>query len=236
MIDAERDVKAKSLDRRKLREAGISTRHLKVLLDTSPLIETTSLRTAREFRTAPSLWCLTLSGSHGVGKTFAAEWLVVQAIRAGEIALDGIRRVVTPFDIQDACFDPTKRQKLQATRFLAIDDLGCEREGVRTSNFSWCLEEVIDFRWRHEKTTIITTNLAGRDLLRRYGHRIVDRLRDSARCVVLSGANLRGQCEAPYRSPAKGSGGPLGALPTHRNRERLVAKRGDKGPVIPASG
>ena len=180
----------RSLDRRWLIDAGISSRHLDFLLGYRPLIETTALQMARAFRSDPRLWCLVLSGSHGVGKTVAAEWLMVEAIRAKEVALDGVQRVVRPFDIRDACFDPARRQKLQKMRLLAIDDLGCEI-GAAGSVFGWYLDELIDFRWRHEKTTVVTTNLTGRELNVRYGARFIERLRNASQCVSLAGPDLR---------------------------------------------
>ena len=120
----------------------------------------------------------------------AAEWHLVEAARAGEVTLDGLRRIVTPFDIRDAFFDPSKRQKMQSSKLLAIDDLGSEGR-MHEDAFTWCLDDLINFRWRHEKTTIITTNLGGRDLLRRYGRRTTDRIRDHSRCVSVKGKNYR---------------------------------------------
>ena len=188
MID-QRSVSAN--EQRKFTEAGIGRRHLPLLLGKEKgLIETTSLGAARRFLADERLWCLTLLGGHGAGKTMAAEWLVVEAALAGLGANDGARQVITPFGLRDAAFDPEERRRLQQRRVLVVDDLGCEgsdRDGL----LRWVVFEILDHRWRHCRKTVITSNLGPSAFQRFYGRRVTERLTSAGLCISIAGPNLR---------------------------------------------
>lgn len=167
-------------------EAGISPRHLANLTGKIPLTETRSLALVKAFMACQDAWCLTLLGHHGVGKTFAGEWLVMQAVAANDRSC----KLVTPGELRDQSHVPEQRQALQSKRLLMIDDLGYEALWS-LDVFRAQLFEVINYRWRCSRKTLLTTNLSAAAFQRRYGRRITDRICDNGRCVAVTGSSFR---------------------------------------------
>lgn len=76
--------------------------------------------------------------------------------------------------------------------YTIIDDVGVE--AVEVKNYGSVIEpfnDVFDYRYRNNKRTIITTNLAPSDIEEIYGTRIIDRFRECMNDLVLDGESFR---------------------------------------------
>jgi hypothetical protein len=122
-----------------------------------------------------------LSGNPGTGKTVAAcEWLV----RRGDgmfVKAASLPRV-----------DRARVPKLLQMRALVLDDLGTEFLDSK-GYVSSLLDELIDSRYDAKLPTVITTNLDDKVFKSRYGERLVDRIREAGRFVIIGGASMRGR-------------------------------------------
>lgn len=84
--------------------------------------------------------------------------------------------------------------RIKAVDLLVLDDLGTERPS------SWVIEklfQIVDYRYRHELRTLVTSNYSPAELVEKwggdtYGYRIVDRLLEMCLPVPCFGSNLRG--------------------------------------------
>lgn len=118
---------------------------------------------------------IVLSGSVGCGKTIAVLNFLSQSGGSGYI---------TAIELYNAC-------KLNAimvineaknTSILALDDLGSEYE-AESGYFQSIIDEIIDYRYLHLKTTIVTTNLNLEQFVERYGKRFVGRIKEWGRFI-----------------------------------------------------
>jgi DNA replication protein DnaC len=171
-------------------DAGISARNVALLTGKKPLEDTCSLGAARDLLRSDDAWSLTLLGHHGVGKTFAGEWLLLEAIRSKRAVNDGSLKLITPYDLFEAAHQPGSRARFQRSGILVIDDLGCESRRQQPQ-LNWVLFDIINYRWRNMKKTLLTSNLSAKAFLGRYGQRVTDRLKNGGRCVAVTGPNLR---------------------------------------------
>lgn len=137
---------------------------------------------------------LILVGAHGCGKTYAAaRWLwkadherfVPFSIRRAVLQ----RRFVEANALKDIPFED--RPQLGTRIALVVDDLGAEQDFMYQD---WA--RVIALRYRNGLPTVITTNLSEDEFGATYGVRVVDRLREVGRFVVVSNSaadSLRGR-------------------------------------------
>jgi DNA replication protein DnaC len=130
---------------------------------------------------------LILLGSHGLGKTVAALWLVE---RMHERRLRG--EVVCAYDLSGMSpwNDSASLNRFCSVDLLVIDDFGKE---MQTSATSEMLTRIIDRRYIEEKRTVITANLSRADLRNRFGASTSDRISESCEVVDLSGESRRAQ-------------------------------------------
>ena len=134
---------------------------------------------------------LTLLGATGTGKTHIAfaigwEWLIQGKsvlYYHGEDLLDSLRDGYS----RTGKGDPESYDRImsftQNASLLILDDLGAEQET------KWSipkLEQIIDYRYVHQKPLIITTNIA----LNRLPSRIADRLAEGT-LIQLTGESFR---------------------------------------------
>ena len=134
----------------------------------------------------PSQWCLVLSGHKGSGKSVAAGWWLKHA------GVGGVRRWHTApelslLDWYDGAF--TKVAELDGP--LVIDDLGSEFSDGK-GFFQQRLDALIDARYREYRPTLITTNIAAKELGARYGERVVDRMREGGTIFETRATSMRG--------------------------------------------
>lgn len=170
--------------------AGIAKRHAEKFCRPEPIKSTTAMAAVVQFQTTPQLWCLSLVGVRGVGKTFAAEWLLYRLLAREPTRSVCLPFLYTPLGLLPGLGDQNFLQYLQRTSLLVIDDLGTEHLD-RSGRMGGVLFEVINARWRSCRRTVITSNLGPDCFRRRYGASIGDRLSQDAMCVVCLGQSLR---------------------------------------------
>lgn len=128
---------------------------------------------------------LVLTGPVGPGKTHAALAVARELHFAGQPMhfvpcaelLDQLR--------PDGGKDVTT---FTAAAVLVLDDLGSERPT------EWSIDRlsmVLNRRWLDRRPTVVTTNLAGKQLVELYGTRMHDRLRDGAVVLQVGGPSRR---------------------------------------------
>jgi DNA replication protein DnaC len=120
-----------------------------------------------------------LSGNVGVGKSVAAcEWLL-QHEKGLFVKAASLARV-----------DRSHVPRLLHTPALVLDDVGAEYLDHR-GHLLALLDELIDHRYDGRLPTVITTNLDEHVFRMRYGERIIDRIRELGRFVVIGGVSMR---------------------------------------------
>jgi DNA replication protein DnaC len=118
-----------------------------------------------------------LSGNPGSGKTVAACEYVIRTkrseamfVRAGEYSAS-------------SHYGDDRKRWLAAT-VLVCDDIGAER-----GDCDWDL--LIDKFYGDKRRLILTTNLRADDFKKRYGERVVDRIRECGKWYVCTGESMR---------------------------------------------
>lgn len=145
--------------------------------------EEPALVTARGWLASES-WALTLVGSKGNGKTFAAAWCAKTS---------GLRPVVwlhSPTACARPLFGPAAQadlQRAQSAPLVVLDDYGAEL--VSPPYATW-LEAVFGVRHSRGLRTIITSNLSVAEFKKRIGERLQDRLTEGVQFET-SGPSLR---------------------------------------------
>jgi len=82
--------------------------------------------------------------------------------------------------------------KVMESRLLVLDDLGAEKSQSEVN--SWAYEQLfilINDRVESDDYLFITTNLSGKELKDRYGHRVLDRILGSSRAFKFEGESFR---------------------------------------------
>lgn len=150
----------------------------------------------------PSLY---IAGSIGTGKTMLASCLSVDLIRIGHTVLwsnvgDVLRALRSSFNTREN--EEAVIARYTSPPILVLDDLGKERPT------EWAAEQlfaIFNRRYERGRTTIVTTNYGGTDLVRRLTPRpdaagyaddttaqaIVDRMRGTSTLIVLEGESKR---------------------------------------------
>jgi DNA replication protein DnaC len=128
---------------------------------------------------------LVLVGSTGVGKSRMAYAVAREFVPRGVVlfrSLPALLDELRPSGRNDA-FHQAKTCDL-----LVVDDIGAERDT------DWSTERfylVVDHRWQWRLPTIITSNLAPRDLIAHLGDRVASRLLSNATIVEVGGTDRR---------------------------------------------
>jgi DNA replication protein DnaC len=78
---------------------------------------------------------------------------------------------------------------LASTRLLILDDLGAE---FASSVWDMLLFEILDTRHGNMLPTILTSNLGAPEFVKRYGTRLLERIKEGGRAVFLNGESMRG--------------------------------------------
>lgn len=145
-------------------------------------------RTIPRIVTGPSVL---LVGATGTGKTFAA----YGAIRALSVSGAGCAwQAMTAADLyarlrprhrvdSEEEFDLVARAGL-----LMVDDLGAAKQTEWTEEVNYRL---INYRYEHNKPTLITSNVPPAQLADRLGERVASRLEEMAQRIVLRGPDRR---------------------------------------------
>lgn len=161
--DAEKGAELERL----LEESGLSERQRKQTFEayvTKGMGREIVEAKARALLAAKEGHWLVLAGKRGTGKTHLAVAIMLDALQRGEAAL--FRCVPEMLDeLRSGHEDDTyhaKMKRLKEVPCLVLDDLGKERNTDAGSEF---LYQILDFRYRNEKQTIVTTNATTRNEL-----------------------------------------------------------------------
>lgn len=126
-------------------------------------------------------------GPVGTGKTQLA-------MRAGErmqrrgIPVLFVRTKRLLDDLRDLDYAADLRQTVYDAEALIFDDLGAARD---TEFATEELCAIFDHRYDHGQSTVITSNLNGSQLAKRYGDRVFSRIRGLCESVEVAGKDLR---------------------------------------------
>ncbi len=134
-----------------------------------------------------------LIGNTGVGKTYIAAGIYNE--------FEGSKAW---FLVADYLAELDRREKLNTTdaqsrlqdwwnialyrELLVFDDLGTEEESEK---YAAAVRRILQFRYDNQKKTIITTNLSGSELSKRYSQRLISRLYEDYTVVVIKGNDRR---------------------------------------------
>jgi DNA replication protein DnaC len=181
------DMRRKAVESRtRLWLARVPVRFAEAHVDHLTAAQNPGDRVARWWAERDVLTLVLRSEQPGVGKTYAAYAVGNLAVADGAWAM-----AWTMVALNDAFRpgnDPTAYDLACECDLLVLDDLGRERVT------EWTLERLqglLDARWRNRKRTVITTNLDGPTFVSRYGDPIVDRVRDGAWTITVTGNTRR---------------------------------------------
>lgn len=84
-----------------------------------------------------------------------------------------------------------KIDEVKKHEVILIDDIGVEGESVVYGEHRHIFNEIVDFAEREMRLLILTSNLSGEEMTKKYGVRTVDRLKKITRAVYFKGKSLR---------------------------------------------
>jgi DNA replication protein DnaC len=129
-------------------------------------------------------------GGVGTGKTMIAQALLKTMQRAQKDPISFLQasELLDLYTQKDA----KELNKHQVRKWLFIDDLGVENAEVQYfGNRITPFNDLFDYRYRHGKINIITSNLIPAQIKEIYGDRIADRFRETINVLTLDGPSLR---------------------------------------------
>jgi len=126
---------------------------------------------------------LFLYGNCGRGKTMLCRY-VLPAILLGYC-----RRVVSVFDTTEM---NTRLDHVLSRNIISIDDIGTEEMSNIYGNKRLAFAEVMDAAEKYNKLMIISSNLTVNEIRKRYGDRVLDRVKSTTHRVLFEGESLRG--------------------------------------------
>lgn len=135
---------------------------------------------------------LLLVGPVGCGKSHLAAAAIQELLNRGVFCIfqsvpELLRRLRSSFGAEASSSDEMMKA-LEECELLVLDDLGSERWTA------WAEEQIytlIDYRYRHEMPTVVTTNMTLKQLEKSLGTRIMDRLVDMCLPVSLESTGYR---------------------------------------------
>ncbi len=101
-------------------------------------------------------------------------------------------RIVDVRDIIHAATDTDSFTLYCRASMLAIDDMG--KEPVEILHYGNSLNpiiELMEYRYQHQKFTVITTNLTAKDIRQKYGARVADRFNEMLHVIVFQDITYR---------------------------------------------
>ena len=125
---------------------------------------------------------LLLYGSCGLGKTFLTRYVI------SAIILKYCSKVVTSFDMTEANKDP---DKVLVKHIISLDDIGTEDISVKFGERRSIVPEILDSAEKYGKLLLLTSNLGGEDLIKKYGNRTFDRILAVTRRIEFNGKSFR---------------------------------------------
>ncbi|WP_236264068.1 hypothetical protein [Dysgonomonas sp. Marseille-P4677] len=74
---------------------------------------------------------------------------------------------------------------------ISLDDIGTEEVCNQYGNKRLAFAEIMDAAEKYNKLLIVSTNLSVDDIRRRYGERVLDRIKATTHRVLFEGESLR---------------------------------------------
>ena len=145
--------------------------------------EEAPLLVARQWLTSDA-WALTLCGSKGNGKTFAAAWAALRSAWRPVVWLHSPTACARPLYGPQAQSDMDRAQRAP---LFVLDEFGAE---LASAPWMTMLEAVLGVRYARGLKTIVTSNLGMDKFKERMGERLADRLKEGMQ-FVSSGPSLR---------------------------------------------
>lgn len=125
---------------------------------------------------------LLLYGSCGLGKTFLTRYVITAII------LKYCNKVVTSYDMIDVNKEP---DKVLSKHIISLDDIGTEDVSVKYGEKRSIIPEVLDATEKYGKLLLMTSNLGGEDLIKKYGNRTFDRILAVTKRIEFNGKSFR---------------------------------------------
>lgn len=134
--------------------------------------------TPNEVREEASERNLMFTGVTGLGKTHLSSAIAYEVIKKGyDVFYDSAQSILYSFEKERfsraGTFDPDITERYMTCDLLIIDDLGTEYSGNMSVS---SLYNLINMRLLDNKSMIISTNLTGNEMQKRYDDRIVSRI------------------------------------------------------------
>lgn len=134
-------------------------------------------------------------GACGNGKTTLLRALG-DVIRAVQQNWFGGLSIYTAKEIAEKSKDVQEMKYLREKELLAIDDLGQEAaEVLDYGNILSPVKDILEYRYREQLFTVVTTNLTAKQIREKYGERIADRFNEMLKVIIFKNDS--------YRSPQK---------------------------------
>ena len=125
---------------------------------------------------------LFLYGNCGRGKSLLCRYILPA------ILLGYSQRVVSVFDTSEM----NSRLDYVLTRnLISLDDIGTEEVCYIYGNKRLAFAEIMDAAEQHNKLIIISSNLTVAEVKKRYGDRVVDRIKSTTQRILFEGESLR---------------------------------------------
>jgi DNA replication protein DnaC len=151
---------------------------------------------------------LVLAGKRGTGKSHLAVAIMLDVMKRGTPAL--FRSVPEMLDeLRQSNWDNTYHARMKQLReipCLVLDDLGKERASTTDTGVEY-LYQILDFRYRYEHQTIITTNAQDQNELAQWSHAdyfvpLLSRLNEmGAWCSIRKAEDYRTKLAETRKSP-----------------------------------
>ena len=125
---------------------------------------------------------LFLYGDCGRGKSLLARYVIPA------ILLRYNKRVVAVYDVQGM---NQHINEVLKKHIIALDDIGTEDLSINYGNKRHAFAEIIDAAEKQGKLVIISSNLGGDDITKRYGQRVMERIISTTRRIEFRGESLR---------------------------------------------
>lgn len=125
---------------------------------------------------------LFMYGDCGRGKSFLARYVLPAII------LNYMQKVVSVYDVQEM---NRNLDEVLSKHIISLDDIGTEEVSMQYGNRRFAFAEVMDAAEKYGKLVIISTNLRGDDIIRRYGERVFERIISMTRRIEFKGKSLR---------------------------------------------
>ncbi len=125
---------------------------------------------------------LFLFGNCGRGKSLLCRY-VLPAILLGYC-----QRVVSVFDTNEM---NNRIDYVLSRHIISLDDIGTEEVSNVYGNRRQAFAEIIDAAEKYNKLLIVSTNLTVGEIRKRYGDRVLDRIKSTTQRVLFEGESLR---------------------------------------------